>query len=241
MRYAIFSDIHGNLEALRTVLADAEAAAAEAFVCLGDIVGYGPRPSECLSLVREVCGAIVAGNHEFAVTNKLNTQTFNASAKLAVEWTRAHLSEDELRFLAELPLTARGPGMHIVHGTLLAPELFDYIQSSYEASLSLAGMEDPLCWIGHSHVPVIFCEENGHVVYRTGSRYTVSQGRKAIINVGSVGQPRDRDPRASYALYDDGDRQVELRRIPYDVEQVVAQFQDSGLPLSLGERLRVGR
>lgn len=240
MRYAILSDIHGNLDALKAVLGASDRETVDAYVCLGDIVGYGPQPSECLHEIRKYAGTVVAGNHDLAVCEKLNLSNFNVLAREAILWTRGKLTADDNEFLSNLPLEERLEGFHAVHGTLYAPELFDYVQTSYDAYLSMARMDAPLCVVGHSHVPVTFVQ--GDVIgYSLGEAIKIAPDQKAIVNVGSVGQPRDKDPRACYAIYDTEKQTVRIRRVSYDIESVVAKIREAGLPAQLGERLRVGR
>jgi len=240
LRYAILSDIHGNLDALKAVLSALSSEKIDAYVCLGDIVGYGPQPAECVHEIQKYGCIVVAGNHDFAVSEKLNIGNFNVLAKEAVLWTRAKLSAEDIEFLANLPLEERLEGFHVVHGTLYAPELFDYVQTSYDASLSMARMEAPLCFVGHSHVPVTFVQ--GQVIsYSLGQVVQINPRNKVIVNVGSVGQPRDKDPRACYAVYDTESQTVLIQRTHYDIESVIAKIREAGLPVPLGERLRVGR
>ena len=240
MRYAILSDIHSNFDALQAVLAELSDQGIEDYLCLGDIVGYGPQPVECLHEIQKYATTIIAGNHDFAATEKIGISSFNVLAKEAILWTRSKLSQDDLAFLAGLPLEARLESCHVVHGTLHAPELFDYVQSSYDAYLSMERMEAPLCFVGHSHVPVTFFQRET-ITYSLTPSFTIDPRQKAIVNVGSVGQPRDKDPRASYAIYDTGRREVSIRRTPYDIDAVAGKIRKAGLPALLGERLRTGR
>ena len=240
MRYAILSDIHGNHDALTAVLDALSGDCVDSYVCLGDIVGYGPEPRECLREVRKYCNAIVAGNHDFAVCGKILTSNFNVYAKEAILWTRQVLSEEDVQFLAELPLVVRLGDIDVVHGSLYAPELFDYLQTSYDAALTMEHMEAPICFVGHSHVPVTFTQ-NEVVGYCLDSDIEVRPYGKVVVNVGSIGQPRDKNPRASCAIYDSEEQRVLVRRVQYDVDLVAAKIQRAGLPGPLGERLRLGR
>ena len=240
MRYAILSDIHGNHDALDAVLRGLERETIDSCVCLGDIVGYGPEPAECLHRIRKVSDYVVAGNHDLAVADKLSIDGFNVLAREATLWTRNELSEEDISYLAELPLVENLEGLDVVHSTLCSPELFDYIQTSYDASLSMALMQAPVCFIGHSHVPIVFVQ-NGVISYCLDEELTIGDGLRAIVNVGSVGQPRDRDPRACCAIYDTETRTMQLKRYRYDIEAVVSKVQAAGLPIELGARLRLGR
>lgn len=240
MRYAVFSDIHGNLDALQAVLGDIETHCVDSCACLGDIVGYGPEPAECLHEVKKYASVIVAGNHDLAACEKLSIASFNVLAREAILWTRSKLSEAERLYLASLPLEEQIDVGHLVHGALYAPELFDYVQSSYDASLTMARMSGRVCFVGHSHVPVTFIERET-IGYSLENVIKLGPDHKVIVNVGSVGQPRDKDPRACYAIFDTEQQEVSLHRVGYDIDGVVAKIREAGLPPSLGERLRVGR
>ncbi len=240
MRYGIISDVHGNLDALEAVVAGLEREGVDEFICLGDIVGYGPEPAECLNRVRKISSYVVAGNHDLAVADKLSIANFNALAREATIWTRDKLSSDDVNYLGSLPLVHHLDGLDVVHGTLCSPELFDYVQTTYDASLSMAYMQNAVCFIGHSHVPVTFVQTEV-ISYTLETEISLRAADQTIVNVGSVGQPRDRDPRASCALFDTDQAHVRLCRFPYDIDAAVHKFQKAGLPLALGERLRHGR
>ena len=241
MRYGLYSDIHSNLEALQAVFAKLEEEKVDQYLCLGDIVGYGASPKECIDLVKQKKSLIVAGNHDYAVAGKLNIDFFNSLAKEAVHWTRKQLSNDEKQFLANLDLVqVVGDSLTLVHGTLNFPEMFDYIQTSYDAHLSLELLETPACFFGHSHVPVTFFQ-GPTVTFSMDEEIVIDKNRKTLINVGSVGQPRDENPRACCAVYDDVEGKVWLHRVEYDIEASIEKIIGAGLPEVLGERLRYGR
>jgi predicted phosphodiesterase len=240
MRYAVLSDIHGNIDALEAVLEDAQGEGIERYLCLGDIVGYGARPMECLRIIRGLDCRTVAGNHDFAALGKIEIDYFNVYAKEATLWTRDNLTEDGKEFLASLPLVEHLEGCSIVHGTLYSPELFDYVQTSYDAYLSMSQMPGGVCFVGHSHIPVSFIQKR-FIVYSLEAEVDLEPDRKILVNVGSVGQPRDNNPKASYALYDTEARKVWIRRVAYDVEAAASRIREAELPEILGERLKVGR
>ena len=240
MRYAILSDIHGNRDALEAVLEDIEQQVVDACVCLGDIVGYGPEPAECLRTIQKYAGVTIAGNHDFAAANRLNISTFNVLARAATLWTREALDDEDIEYLANLPLVASFGDFEVVHGTTHSPELFDYVQTSYDAHLAMSHMKCPVCFIGHSHIPVNFVQAE-IISYSFDTELRVPEGGRVIVNVGSVGQPRDRDPRSAYAVYDTEEKVVRLRRVAYDVEAVAEKIRKAGLPEQLGERLKLGR
>ncbi|NUM35305.1 MAG: metallophosphoesterase family protein [Candidatus Brocadiae bacterium] len=241
MRYGIYSDIHANLEALQAVFDRFEKENVDEYICLGDIVGYGANPRECLQLVLEHKSLIVAGNHDYAVAGKLNIDFFNPYAKEAVLWTRKQLNEQELQYLANLDLIQKVENvLTIVHGTMNFPEMFDYIQTSYDAHLTLELLDTPVCFLGHSHVPVAFFQ-GPTVSFSMDEEFAVPKDGKTLVNVGSVGQPRDENPQACCAIYDDEAEKVSILRVEYDIEAAIKKITTSGLPEILGERLRYGR
>ncbi len=241
MKYGVFGDIHGNLEALKASVEAMKSHGAEKFLCLGDIVGYGADPSKCIEIVRELHSVVVAGNHDFATIEKLNIDFFNSYAKEAVIWTRKNISKQDVEYLRNLELVAGVDGIiTLVHGSLNFPEMFDYIQTSYDAHLSLQALQTDICFLGHSHVPVTFFQKQT-VSYTMDSRIQLGPGEKALVNVGSVGQPRDENPCACLAVYDSDEKTAEILRVPYDVDLAGRKIVEAGLPEILAERLRYGR
>jgi diadenosine tetraphosphatase ApaH/serine/threonine PP2A family protein phosphatase len=240
---AVFGDIHGNLDALETCVAHMKEVGVEYYVCLGDVIGYGAQPNECLTMVRELTDHIIAGNHEYAVCGKMGLEFFNAYAKEAIEWTRDQLSEDELEFIRRMPLVEQVNGYTIAHSTLHAPEAFGYIETLYSAHMSLSFLEDKVCFVGHSHVPITFVldQEQRTLTYTVDEEITLGASHKALVNVGSVGQPRDENPKASYATYDTESGEVKIHRLEYDVESAAQKIRDAGLPEVLSSRLVMGR
>jgi diadenosine tetraphosphatase ApaH/serine/threonine PP2A family protein phosphatase len=170
----------------------------------------------------------------------LPTSSFNTLAKEAICWTREQLAPEDLEFLGALPLVERVDGADFVHGALYTPELFDYVQSSYDAALSMSCMKNRVCFVGHSHVPITFVQRDV-IRYMTENEIPVAVGERVLVNVGSVGQPRDKDPRACFAVYDTTEGVIRIQRVRYDVDAVVRKLRAAGLPVALGERLRVGR
>lgn len=240
MRYAIISDIHGNREALDTVLEKIEMLSCDRVACLGDIVGYGADPGYCVDRVKEVSDLVVAGNHDHAALGKISIDYFNAHARQATLWTRDQLTDDQRRYLDEIPLVVTEKTCTFVHGSLDSPQLFDYIQTSYDAFLTMEQMQTRVCFIGHSHVPIAFLL-NDVITYSLDNVVEIQGVTKAILNVGSVGQPRDNNPLASFAVYDETEERVEIHRVPYDVEKSASRIIQAGLPEFLAERLKVGR
>jgi len=243
MKYGILGDIHGNLSALEAVLARMDAAGVETLISVGDVVGYGAAPRECIALLRERDAVVVKGNHDAACIGELDDSNFNPYARAAVAWTRAELSEDDIRWLTELPMTATLEHCQVAHGTLHHPEFYDYVLSITDADPSLDVMVRPVCFVGHSHIPLTvmrFVDSPERSAYTFDTEIDLSQTTVALINVGSVGQPRDENPQTAYALYDSDTRRVAIRRTTYDIELEAARIQNAGLPAVLYERLRLG-
>jgi predicted phosphodiesterase len=240
MRYAILGDVHGNLEALESVLDAVSREKVDASLAVGDIVGYGADPVECLKRVRAVAKIIVAGNHDFAAVGKLNIDFFNTYARQSALWTREQLTEPDREFLRNLKLVEFMDTFTITHSSLHYPELFEYIQTSYDAHLSFQQQTTPLCFVGHSHVPVTFVQKKT-VSFTMQPVAEVDERYKMMVNVGSIGQPRDENPDAAYAIYDTEAKKVWIKRIKYDVEKAAKKIVAAGLPPILAERLRYGR
>jgi diadenosine tetraphosphatase ApaH/serine/threonine PP2A family protein phosphatase len=240
LRYAIISDVHSNLEALEAVLECLEGESIDAYLSTGDIVGYGADPGPCIERIRGLNPHIVAGNHDWAVAGILSLDFFNAYAREAIEWTRGRLGKAELDWLRSLKLVKKVGKMTLVHATLHAPENFDYLLTAYDAHLSLEVLETPVCFVGHSHVPVTFAQ-NGSVTFSFASEIDLSGVHRAIVNAGSVGQPRDGNPHASFGIYDSEKDLVQVRRVPYDVPGATKKILAAGLPQVLAERLWFGK
>lgn len=241
VRYAILGDLHGNLEALEAALKKLRLLGIDRYLQVGDVVGYGADPGPCIQAMRDLDATVVAGNHDWAVIGKLDVEFFNAYARAAVEWTRSVLSADDRRWLERLPLHRKiDDDLEIVHSTLDQPEVFDYIQSYYEAARSMDLMTAPVCFNGHSHIPLTFMKSTtlGH---SQSVKFTVPKDTTALINVGSVGQPRDEDPRCAFGVYDSKDRSFMLHRAEYDIRGAAAKIRRAGLPVVLAERLLHGQ
>jgi predicted phosphodiesterase len=250
MRYAVLADIHANLTALEAVLQDIEARGRiDAFWCLGDIVGYGPDPRQCLAIIRKICSTCVAGNHDWAAVGKMDLSSFNNDAAEAARWTRQQLEEDESAYLAELPLVLIRDRLTLVHGSPRNP-IWEYILSAVGAEDNFTFFQTSCCLIGHSHLPLFYEQEKNPVSASIpseglhelfdGQIVTLGQ-QKLILNPGSVGQPRDNDPRASYVIYDSEAATFQLQRVTYDVKSVQQRMAQAGLPDWLIERLAAGR
>ena len=239
MRIAVLSDIHANLPALDAVLE--HAGTVDGVWQLGDVVGYGPDPNGVIARLREVGARGVRGNHDAAACGGSEIDWFNTDARRAMEWTRAAIGDDSTAWLATMPDRATLDGFDLVHGSPREP-LWEYITSSDVALANLARLEGRSGLHGHTHVPVAWLEVNGRVeLVRAGDGDTLTlAGRPALVNPGSVGQPRDGDPRASYAILDPEAGTIEWHRVAYDIGAVQAQMREAGLPASLSARLSVG-
>jgi diadenosine tetraphosphatase ApaH/serine/threonine PP2A family protein phosphatase len=241
LRYGIIADIHGNLEALEAAIQMLESRGVDAYLCTGDIVGYGANPQECVDRVRELGAIVVAGNHDWAVANRLSLEFFNAYAQEAVYWTRSRLTDEDLAFLFGLPLIHEQDDLTLVHSTLEPPpEMFYYLLTPYDALNSLRILEQPVAFVGHSHVPVTFFL-NDQVSFSLDMKIPLDRSVKAIVNTGSVGQPRDDDPRAAFGLFDTDENVVEILRAEYDVETAAQKILKAGLPEVLASRLHQGK
>ena len=240
MKFAIFGDIHANLEALETVLADALEQGADHYACIGDIVGYNANPHECISRVQGLNCPVVKGNHDEEASLTTDIIGLNTLAQAALEWTRDHLTEEDKQWLRELRMIRQVKDFTIVHATLDSPSQWHYVMNKFDAMASFSYQYTQVCFYGHTHQPRIYVK-NQSVTLEEGMRVDIAPGRKYFINVGSVGQPRDGDPRASYALYDNDNQHVEIRRIDYNREETQRKIRNDGLPEALAARLDYGK
>lgn len=248
MRYAIISDIHANLEALLAVLGDAQPRV-DAFVCLGDIVGYNANPNECVRFIQDLCRVVITGNHDQAATGSRPYDDFNLNARMAIDWTKRQLTPSNLAYLRRLPLTATfGYGCLAAHGS--PRDMDEYLLHYRPLQQNFAYLQDAMpdvryCFVGHTHIPMIWqCTSENDISLLEGifSRPVVLDPvRRYIINPGSVGQPRHGDPAASYLLFDDETLTATFCFVPYDVATTQEKIYDALLPIPLAERLEVGR
>ncbi len=242
MRYAVISDIHGNFAALQTVLHAAEPY--DRVICLGDVVGYGPDPNECVECVREVAHVQIAGNHDWGATGRVELVIFNQDARQALLWTREVLSAENRDFLAALPASQRMGAFLLVHGSPREP-IWEYVVDGRTAMRNFRSVDFQIALIGHSHVPLMFewIEEvhQAHLLLPNWEAPVELEGRRLMINPGSVGQPRDGDPRASFGILDTEAMTFEFRRVSYPVEITQERMRARGLPQRLIDRLGVGR
>lgn len=240
MRVLLLADVHSNLDALHSVMRDAEGRGpVDAVWVLGDLVGYGPDPAACLKVLREAGSVCVAGNHDAAAVGAVPIETFNDWAAAGAVWTSAQLSEDEADYLARLPVKREVEGCTLVHGSPRDP-IWEYVLGGEEVEASFELLQTPLCLVGHSHLPTMFERGGDGVWLKPGEPVEVS-GRRLILNPGGVGQPRDGDPRSSYAVFDTSAGTITHYRVEYDIAAVQARMAEAGLPASLIERLSRGR
>jgi diadenosine tetraphosphatase ApaH/serine/threonine PP2A family protein phosphatase len=240
MRFAIFSDIHGNLEALDAVLADADARGPDASVCLGDFVGYGAAPNECIDRLLPRIEVAVAGNHDLAACGRIKLGYFNPDAAQAARWTTEMLTPEHLQYLHDLPYSVAWRGVRLVHSSPAEPEEWHYVFSPGDAAFEMEACVEDVCFIGHSHYPGTFELSGSNVRYTREERVDGVRGRRYLVNVPSVGQPRDGDPRAGYLLFDDEALTFEHVRLEYDIPAAMRRIRDAGLPAFLADRLQWG-
>ncbi|MFQ5864799.1 MAG: metallophosphoesterase family protein [bacterium] len=242
MRYAIISDIHGNLEALQKVLTQIDNEKIDQILCLGDVVGYGPNPNECVDIVRKKSKITLAGNHDYAPLGKLDISYFNPWARSAINWTADELTQSSIDFLLNLPLKIEIDSFTIVHSTPHNPEEWNYIITIGDAIRNFPEFESQVCFVGHSHVPLIIAEDDkGEYQVINENPLKLKRNNRYIINVGSVGQPRDLNPRAAFAIFDTKEATYELFRVEYDMTETQRKIRDSGLPEFLADRLEKGQ
>ena len=243
MRYAVLADIHGNLAALEAVLEDILIRGnVDEVWCLGDIVGYGPQPTECIKLIQQKTCVCVAGNHDLGVAGKLDLTPFNTLALEAIKWTEQTLNPVDIRYLADLPLTVKKDSFTLVHGSPRDPAN-EYILTSSTAERNFEAFETQYCLVGHTHAPAAYKLETAgvtHVNLRAGIGLVMKEHR-IIINPGAVGQPRDGDPKASYGIYDSDGGMFRLYRVKYDVRATQDAMVKAGLPIQLVARLGEGK
>jgi predicted phosphodiesterase len=240
MRFAIFGDIHANLEAFEAVLADTLDQGCTAYICLGDVVGYNANPRECLELVRSLKCPVVKGNHDDYASSESSLESFNPLAEIAIQWTRDQLNTSEKRWLGGLPLVSEIHGFMIVHATLEDPGGWGYVLNQLDAAASFFKQTTQLCFFGHTHAPRAYIKDSS-VVGLPFDHLVVEPRKRYFINVGSVGQPRDGDWRAAYVVFDEEKRMIRLRRLAYDLQKTQEKILSSGLPPRLADRLAFGK
>lgn len=241
MRYAIISDVHGNIESLERAFSLMEPD--DQVLCLGDIVGYGPNPNECIALLRTRLQHAVLGNHDLAALENFGVEYFNDAARAAIAWTQKVLNDESRAWLNSLSYEIRYPDFLMVHGAPV--NYFEYILDKRTASKAFALTDAPLVFIGHTHIAEYWVSEPdgnvGHRHMQHGGELRLEEGRRYIVDVGSIGQPRDLNPEASFVFYDPQSRKVEWVRYPYPIREVQDKIHEAHLPEYLAMRLESGR
>ena len=242
MRIGIFSDIHGNAEALDIVLKALDYECVDCRICLGDLVGYGPCPNQCIERSEAISDIMILGNHDAAAVGQIDVSRFNEYARIAMDWTREILTPASIKRMKDLPIIEIAHEITWVHATPSLPDKWRYIFTNKDARQNFKEMKTQICFVGHSHAPVAFVQdENDEISVQDANNITFEANRKYIINVGSVGQPRDGDPRASYGVLDTDEGRFHLQRLPYPVKIVQKIMQEKELPQYLIDRIAIGQ
>jgi predicted phosphodiesterase len=249
VRFLVLSDVHGNRFGLEAAV-EAASGRYDRVLCLGDVVGYGAHPNECCEIIRELHADCLLGNHDAAALGKISTDWFNEIAEFAVLWTRRQLSPENTNWLESLQPAGAWPeySFQAVHGSVRSP-LEEYIMTRREAQPSFAQMQQPLCFFGHTHVAMVYEELNqpgqkysiNETALRSGGRIELDAEKKYLVNPGSCGQPRDRNPQARYAVFDSDTNTIEVLACDYDIQAAREAIIAAGLPTLLGDRLLQGR
>jgi len=241
MRYGIFADIHSNLEALEAVIRSYRDESIDKYLCLGDVVGYASNPRECVEKIKMLSMITVAGNHDWAAVDLFPADYFNPVARQAIFWTRDSLDDNGRCFLESLKLLYKNEDLTLVHGTLDRPEDFSYMTDDHIAGETFDLLENKICFVGHSHVAGVFIKDrDGRINYCLDNCIGIKNRNKYIVNVGSVGQPRDGNPEAAYCIYDTDKKEIQIKRTAYDIKTTKEKVVNAGLPRFLADRLSAG-
>ncbi|MFH1868567.1 MAG: metallophosphoesterase family protein [Candidatus Omnitrophota bacterium] len=242
MLYAIFSDVHSNLEAFEAFLENAKREGIEKYFCVGDIVGYGADPHACVELTKSLNCPVVCGNHDQAAAGKFDIEFFNKDAKESALWTRDALDDIDKNYLNDLKLVYRDSELTMAHGSLDHPEDFDYIYETAQAAETMRAQLTQVCFIGHTHKAGIFYEDiNGYINYSTTKELPAHKDSRYLVNAGSIGQPRDGDWRSSYCIYDSDQATIRVKRTEYDAKKASDKILKAGLPRRFADRILIGR
>lgn len=241
MRYAVVSDVHSNAEALDAVLGAVDSIGVDGVLCLGDLVGYGADPNRVIDLIRARSTNVVRGNHDHAAVEPGHEAYFNPWGQAAVRWTRKQLTKENRAYLSGLPLAQSVSGVRLVHACPSEPETWRYIMDADDAAFEFDCFTETLCFIGHTHVPFCAVSAGSDVDALFDEEIALEGGKRYLINAGSVGQPRDRDPRASFCVLDLDRRTVRRHRVEYDAPAARDKIIAAGLPRFLGDRLMRGQ
>ncbi len=244
MRLGIFSDVHANIEALSAVMEAFRSERIDQYFCLGDVVGYGASPNECADIIRRVAKVTILGNHDAAVAGRMDYSYYYEAARHALDTHAAQLTDENMRWLKALPYKheLNDIGVHLCHGSPLRLEEFEYIFAPEQARECLTIWDElsSLTLIGHSHLCKVFALRPGEVEELPPRSFRLREGYKYIVSVGSVGQPRDYDNRASYTVYDTEQRAFEFKRVEYDIESAATKIFEGNLERNFGHRLFIG-
>ena len=240
MKYAILGDVHANLEALQAVLDDAERQAVTHYACTGDIVGYNADPKICLQMIRSLKCHVVQGNHDYYAGCNESMELFTSRARKSIYWTRKQLSPFDRKYLRQIPLILDVETFTLVHSSLSNPHRWSYVFRNKAADANFRNQFNPVCFYGHTHMPMAFIKGQS-IKKEFYDTLQVQPGRQYLINVGSVGQPRDRNPKSGYVIYDLDEQTITMRRVEYDIETTQRKIRVSGLPFRNALRLANGR
>jgi diadenosine tetraphosphatase ApaH/serine/threonine PP2A family protein phosphatase len=242
MRYAFFSDVHANLEALQAVILDFRKERIDRIYFLGDAVGYGPDPNECVELIDEISEIKLMGNHDYAALGLMNTDYFNQYATESIDWTKHSLKDKTIEIMSDFELTAEIDNIFIAHSSPKEPDRWHYILDMDDVKENFGFFKSQLCLVGHTHRPfIVALTEDGNCAISHRQEEKIHADRRYLINIGSVGQPRDGDPRSAYLIYDLEEQTVRCKRVTYDLKNTQKRMAEYGLPEYLIERLEIGR
>lgn len=242
MRYAFFSDVHANLEALQAVILDFRKEKIDRIFFLGDAVGYGPNPNECVELIDEIAEVKLMGNHDYAALGLMDTEYFNQYAVESIDWTKHSLNEKTIEIMSDFDITAEVDDILMAHSSPKEPDRWHYILDMDDVRENFDYFKSKICLVGHTHRPfIVALNEDGNCVISHKQDEKIYSERKYLMNIGSVGQPRDGDPRSAYLIYDSDEQFVKCKRVSYDLSNTQKQMAEHGLPEYLIERLAVGR
>lgn len=244
MRIAVFSDIHGNLEALQTALNYLTDQKIKQCLCLGDIVGYGANPNECVKVIKEMNCLSVAGNHDFGVLEKTDISNFHHAAQDAIFWIRKQIATEVKEYLENLPVSANFQDLFLVHATCQNPLRWHYLLNAQQAQDDFAYLKEKIGFIGHSHVPIVFeyCDTTKKTEVINAEKVEIKPGDyRYLINTGSIGQPRDGNPQTCFVIVDTANGLVEYIRLDYDIKLTQKKIRAAGLPEILASRLEIGK
>lgn len=242
MKYGFFSDVHANLEALKACVIDFRAEKLDKVFFMGDAVGYGPYPDECVKLINDVATVKLMGNHDYAALGLMETDFFNQYAAESMGWTKNSISRKTIQIMSDFELQHETDDILLVHASPKEPELWHYILDMDDAAESFDYFTQRVCVLGHTHRPyIVYKEKSGEVVLSKQTEEKVSEDRRYLVNIGSVGQPRDGDPRSCYLIYDLEKKLLSHKRVAYNIKATQKDMAKIGLPEYLIERLAVGR